>query len=95
MKEDECVIGAVRTCFLVVRVACVPAGRMLGFGRRVDGGIVIVNDDDDDDGGDAVVRITKMKMWRSNLKKEEDHILSNGLWKSLKQAGQCVSVLGF
>lgn len=30
-----------------VRVACVPAGRTLGFGRRLEGGIVIVREEDE------------------------------------------------
>jgi len=29
----------------VVRVACVPAGRTLGFGRKLDGAMVIVRDE--------------------------------------------------
>lgn len=29
-----------------VRVACVPAGRTLGFGRRLEGGMVIVREED-------------------------------------------------
>lgn len=47
-KVAERVRGAVRwpMGFDVVRVACVPAVRTLGFGRRVDGGIVIVREEE-------------------------------------------------
>lgn len=53
-KVEERVSGAVRrarwfVCSLEegreVSVACVPAGRTLGFGRRLDGGMVIVRDE--------------------------------------------------
>ena len=54
-KVAERVRGAVRRALRVawsweeegreVRVACVPAGRTLGFGRRLDGGMVIVRDE--------------------------------------------------
>jgi hypothetical protein len=47
---DEEVSGTVRMFFAedeerVVSVACVPAGRAFGFGRRVDGGMVMVRED--------------------------------------------------
>ena len=79
-KVEECVSGAVSTCFRVVRVACVPAERMLGFGRRADGGIVIVREDDDNDAAAvAVNRIMKMKMWSNVKKGRRNHMLISAL----------------
>lgn len=71
-KDEERDIGAERRGVLAVkRVACVVGGRVWGFGRRADGGMVSVREEEE--------RTSGMRRERKNGSMEERCIFGGGV----------------